>query len=88
MATVIYMVRRAESPFKFGEERTRRLSKEGKIATRKVTELLTDKDIDVIASSSYTRAVQTVQDLAFHDFMKCNKSAPLCLCAVNLGYSV
>ncbi|MDM5155133.1 histidine phosphatase family protein [Bacillus sp. DX1.1] len=66
MTPVIYMVRHAKSPFKFGEEKTRRLSKEGEIDAKKVTELLIDKDIDVIVSSSYTRAVQTVQALAMH----------------------
>lgn len=65
MVSVIYMVRHAESPYKFGEERTRGLSKKGEADAKKVTELLIDKDIDIIASSSYTRAVQTVQELAF-----------------------
>jgi 2,3-bisphosphoglycerate-dependent phosphoglycerate mutase len=60
------MIRHAESPFVFGAERTRELSVEGKLAAKKIKELLMDKDIDIIVSSSYTRAIQTVQDLASH----------------------
>ncbi|SFM34507.1 2,3-bisphosphoglycerate-dependent phosphoglycerate mutase [Gracilibacillus orientalis] len=66
MATMIYMVRHAESPFKLGEERVRGLSEEGVIAANRVTELLMEKDIAVIVSSSYKRAVHTVQGLALH----------------------
>ncbi len=58
------MVRHAKSPFIFGKERTRGLSNEGQINANKVTELLKDKQIDVIVSSPYTRAIQTVQGLA------------------------
>ncbi|WP_228552402.1 histidine phosphatase family protein [Gracilibacillus salitolerans] len=61
---MVYMVRHAESPFKLGEERVRGLSEDGEIATKKVTELLMDKDIAAIVSSPYKRAVQTVQGLA------------------------
>ncbi|MGP4040963.1 histidine phosphatase family protein [Gracilibacillus sp. D59] len=66
MATVIYMVRHAESPFKLGEERVRGLSQEGEIAAKRVTEILKDKDIAVIVSSPYRRAIQTVQGLALY----------------------
>lgn len=58
------MVRHAKSPFIFGEERRRGLSEEGEIAAKKVTQLLKDKDIDAIVSSPYTRAIQTVNELA------------------------
>ncbi|WP_235988873.1 histidine phosphatase family protein [Aquibacillus kalidii] len=64
MSTSIYMVRHAKSPFTFGKESSRRLSKEGETDAKKVTQILIDKDIDVVVSSSYTRAVQTVQELA------------------------
>jgi 2,3-bisphosphoglycerate-dependent phosphoglycerate mutase len=60
------MVRHAESPFVFGAERTRELSEEGKLAAKQVATHLLDKNIDVIVSSSYTRAIQTVQHLASH----------------------
>lgn len=64
MKTTIYMVRHAESPFVFGEEKTRGLSEEGFEASRRVADILADVDIDHIVSSSYTRAIQTVQSLA------------------------
>ncbi len=66
MSTSIYMVRHAKSPFKFGEERTRRLSKAGETDAKKVAQILINKEIDLIVSSTYTRAVQTVQELAFY----------------------
>jgi 2,3-bisphosphoglycerate-dependent phosphoglycerate mutase len=64
MATTIYMVRHAESPFVFGQEKSRGLSEEGLIDAKRVAELLDDVDVDYIASSAYTRAIQTVQYLA------------------------
>ncbi|WP_040984953.1 histidine phosphatase family protein [Oceanobacillus jeddahense] len=66
MNTVVYMIRHARSPFKFGEERTRRLSEEGEIEAKRACDILMDKKVDMIVSSPYTRAVQTVQPLAEH----------------------
>lgn len=64
METTIYMIRHAESPFLFGQERTRGLSEKGKLDAQKVTELMAEKPIDLIVSSPYIRAIQTVQGLA------------------------
>lgn len=64
MKTTIYMVRHAESPFEFGQERTRGLSAEGFAEAKRVANLLTDVEIHYIASSPYTRAKQTIQYLA------------------------
>lgn len=64
MKTTVYLVRHAESPHLFGQERTRGLSPEGFAAAKRVAELFTDVDVHYIASSSYTRAVQTVQYIA------------------------
>ncbi|MDF2961828.1 MAG: phosphoglycerate mutase [Paenibacillus sp.] len=64
MKTTIYMVRHAESPFVFGQEKTRGLSEEGLADAKRVAELLVGEKIDYIASSNYTRAIQTVQYLA------------------------
>lgn len=66
MNTIIYMVRHAESPFEFGQERTRGLSVEGVAEARRVAKVLADVDIHYMASSSYTRAKQTIQYLADH----------------------
>ncbi|WP_309123010.1 histidine phosphatase family protein [Paenibacillus sp.] len=62
--TQIYMIRHAESPFVFGEERSRGLSEEGFEAARKVADRLESEAIHGIVSSSYVRAKQTVQRLA------------------------
>ncbi|OXM85596.1 histidine phosphatase family protein [Paenibacillus rigui] len=64
MKTTLYMVRHAESPFVFGEERTRGLSEEGTADAVKVADVLEGVDISYIASSHYERAVQTVQSIA------------------------
>jgi 2,3-bisphosphoglycerate-dependent phosphoglycerate mutase len=64
MITYIYFVRHAISPFVFGNEEARGLSEEGKQAAFKVAELLMDENINVITSSTYTRAIETVKLLA------------------------
>lgn len=64
MKTTIYMVRHAESPFVFGQERTRGLSPEGFAAARRVAELLADVEVHHMVSSPYARAKQTIQFLA------------------------
>ncbi|OPA78615.1 histidine phosphatase family protein [Paenibacillus selenitireducens] len=64
MNTTVYMVRHAESPFVHGEEQTRGLSEEGFVEARKVADLLEGVALDGIVSSTYTRAIQTVQELA------------------------
>jgi len=64
MNTIIYMVRHAESPFAFGEERSRGLSDSGEEAAKRVACLLKDTEVHVIASSPYKRAVRTVHYLA------------------------
>ena len=58
------MVRHAESPFEFGQERTRGLSAEGFLAAKQVAEFFAGVDIHYIASSPYTRAKQTIQYIA------------------------
>lgn len=58
------MVRHAESPFVFGEERSRGLSEDGLKAAMQVANLLDSEEIHCIVSSTYERAKQTVQFLA------------------------
>jgi len=58
------MIRHAESPFVFGEERFRGLSEEGFQAAKKIADILDSEDIHCVVSSSYTRAKQTVEFLA------------------------
>ncbi|WP_028609656.1 histidine phosphatase family protein [Paenibacillus harenae] len=64
MKTTIYMVRHAESPFAFGQERERGLSDEGFEDAKRVAELLKNIDIHYMASSPYNRAKQTIRFLA------------------------
>ncbi|HFJ9450777.1 histidine phosphatase family protein [Bacillus anthracis] len=61
--TTIYFVRHAHSTYT-KEERERPLSEKGHLDAENVTSLLKDKHIDVVISSPYKRAVQTVQGIA------------------------
>jgi 2,3-bisphosphoglycerate-dependent phosphoglycerate mutase len=64
MITSLYMVRHAESPFVFGQERTRGLSEQGREAARKAAEIMRPEKVDAVVSSPYTRAVETVRGIA------------------------
>lgn len=61
--TTIYFVRHAHSTYT-KEERERPLPEKGHCDAENVTSLLKDKHIDVVISSPYKRAVQTVQGIA------------------------
>ncbi|HDR4419314.1 TPA: histidine phosphatase family protein [Bacillus cereus] len=61
--TTIYFVRHAHSTYT-KEERERPLSEQGHLDAKNVARLLKDKHIDVVISSPYTRAIQTVQGIA------------------------
>ncbi|WP_414052604.1 histidine phosphatase family protein [Macrococcus animalis] len=62
--TTIYFIRHAESPFIFGAERERPLSDKGFDDSRKVADKLANIQFDQFISSSYTRAIQTLEPLA------------------------
>ncbi|WP_246231534.1 histidine phosphatase family protein [Sporosarcina jiandibaonis] len=62
--TSIYMIRHAESPFIFGEERTRKLSKDGEIEAGKVAKIMLSEKIDAIVSSPFARSIQTIEEIA------------------------
>lgn len=64
MNTTIYMIRHAKSPFVFNQERTRTLSQQGEIDAKKVTAIMSNKKIDLIVSSPYIRAIQTIEGIA------------------------
>jgi 2,3-bisphosphoglycerate-dependent phosphoglycerate mutase len=64
--TTIYMVRHGESLKNEGTERTRGLTDKGNGDANRVTELLKDEGIDVLVSSPYRRAIQTIEGLARH----------------------
>ncbi|PEY32295.1 histidine phosphatase family protein [Bacillus cereus] len=61
--TQIYFVRHAHSVYT-PEERERPLSKKGWSDAKNVTHLLKGEDIDIVISSPYKRAIQTVQGVA------------------------
>jgi len=62
--TTIYFVRHAESDRLVRDGRTRPLTKKGLIDRRLVTDFLSDKKIDIVLSSPFKRAVDTVADFA------------------------
>ena len=63
MTKNIYFIRHADSPFIFGEERTRPLSKEGIQQSKKVKSKLSDIQFDLFLSSPYKRSIQTLEPL-------------------------
>ena len=62
--TTIYFVRHAEPNYENHNDRLRELSKKGLSDRLLVTEFLTDKQIEVVLSSPYKRAIDTVRDFA------------------------
>lgn len=62
--TSIYFVRHAQPDHNEHHDRTRPLTEEGIADSKKVTELLKDKQIDLLMSSPYKRSVDTVAGLA------------------------
>ena len=64
MKTEIYMVRHAHSTHNIETEATRPLSKQGFEDADQITEILKKEKINVVVSSSYVRAIQTVQGIA------------------------
>ncbi|MEI4770096.1 histidine phosphatase family protein [Psychrobacillus sp. FJAT-51614] len=63
MSTFVYMVRHGESP-KEGNDRTRGLTEKGYLDAKRVTDILKDKEIDIVVSSPYIRSILTVEQLA------------------------
>jgi 2,3-bisphosphoglycerate-dependent phosphoglycerate mutase len=64
MNTEIYFIRHAHSEFSLAHEETRGLSEQGWSDARRVTDILAAEEIQHILSSSYVRAIQTVEGLA------------------------
>jgi 2,3-bisphosphoglycerate-dependent phosphoglycerate mutase len=64
MKTYIYFIRHAISPFSLDNELNRGLSVQGKADSIKAAELLRNEGIDIIVSSTFARAIETVKPLA------------------------
>jgi 2,3-bisphosphoglycerate-dependent phosphoglycerate mutase len=62
--TIIYFVRHAESTYVKGTERSRGLTPLGIINSSKIKDILIEEDIDVLISSPYERAIQTIRELS------------------------
>lgn len=62
--TTIYFVRHAEPNYKNHNDISRELSNKGLEDRKLVTEFLKDKQIDILLSSPYKRAVDTIHDFA------------------------
>lgn len=62
--TEIYFVRHAQSRSDDTDDRTRRLTETGKRDSKAVSWLLADRGISFVASSPYTRSVETVSEFA------------------------
>ncbi len=64
MTTTVYFVRHAEPNYENHDDMSRELSDKGLQDRKLVTDFLTDKKIDVVLSSPFKRAVDTVRDFA------------------------
>lgn len=62
--TIIYFVRHAEPNYKNKDDSTRELSSKGLEDRKLVTEFLNDKNINIVLSSPYKRAIDTIKDFA------------------------
>ena len=62
--TTIYFVRHAEPNYTNHDDILRELSEKGLKDRELVTDFFTDKQIDIVLSSPYKRAVDTVLDFA------------------------
>lgn len=62
--TEVYFVRHASANYNNHDDMTRELTSRGMEDRRLVTELLADKSIDIVLSSPYKRAVDTVKEFA------------------------
>lgn len=62
--TIIYFVRHATPNFDNHDDKTRELSGQGLEDRKLVTKFLWDKEIEVVLSSPYKRAVDTVKEFA------------------------
>lgn len=62
--TKVFFVRHAEPNYDNHDDRSRELSPRGMEDRKKVTPFLADKNIDIVISSPFKRAVDTVQDFA------------------------
>lgn len=62
--TVLYFVRHAEPNYNNHDDLTRELSAKGLEDRKLVTKFLSDKNIDIVLSSPYKRAIDTVKDFA------------------------
>lgn len=62
--TTIYFIRHAEPNYENHDDMSRELSDKGLEDRKLVTEFLMDKQIDIVLSSPYKRAIDTVRDFA------------------------
>lgn len=62
--TTVYFVRHAKPDLRHHDDMSRELSAQGLEDRRLVTKFLADKNVDVVVSSPYKRAVDTVKDFA------------------------
>jgi 2,3-bisphosphoglycerate-dependent phosphoglycerate mutase len=64
MITIIYFVRHAEPDYSVHDDEIRPLTQNGEIAAQKVACFFEDKGIEVVLSSPYKRAVDTIKPYA------------------------
>jgi|LGOV01.1.fsa_nt_gb 2,3-bisphosphoglycerate-dependent phosphoglycerate mutase len=61
MITTVYFVRHAESDYSIKDDVLRPLTKKGEVDTKHIIEFFEDKEINVILSSPFKRAIDTIK---------------------------
>lgn len=62
--TIVYFVRHAESNYNNHNDLLRELTEKGSMDSKLVTKFLSDKEINIVFSSPYKRAIDTIRDFA------------------------
>ena len=62
--TILYFVRHAEPNYLNHDDLSRELTEKGLRDSKPVTRFLSDKDVDIVFSGSYKRAVDTIRDFS------------------------
>lgn len=62
--TVVYFIRHAEPNYHNHDDMSRELTDKGMKDSQLVTQFLSDKNVDIVLSSPYKRAIDTIKDFA------------------------
>ena len=86
--TKVYFIRHAEPNYNNRDDMTRELSAKGMVDRELVTQFLSEKNIEIVLSSPYKRAVDTVAHLADSKGLKRSQIFKQAELSENYGYQI